>query len=86
MAFDNYIPRPEDIIWAMRIISLIRDGGTLAFPTTRLMYLVDHKARTLTLQNPWVLYDETDHFYNATVHRRAIATFLEIEYQVLVKE
>jgi hypothetical protein len=86
MTFEDYIPGPDDIIWAVRAVSVIRTGGILAFPTTRLFYGVDHETKTLTLMDPSVLEDETDNNYNAIVHRRAIATFRVIGYQILVRE
>lgn len=86
MAFENYIPSSDDIIWAMKVISLIKSGGLLPMPTTRLVYVVDHETKTLTLQNPFVLYENENCNYNATVHQRCIAVFHQIGYQILVEE
>jgi hypothetical protein len=86
MAFDEYIPRPDDIAWALQMLALLKDGGLLIFPTTRLTYEVSHTSKTLTLVNPVVLYDDADSNYNTTVHRRTIAVFRAVGYQVLVKE
>lgn len=85
-AFEDYLPRPDDIIWAIRMLSLVNDGGLMTFPTTRLVYQVDHAAKTLILLDPFVLYDETDSQYTASVHRRTIRVFREVGYQVLVRE
>lgn len=76
----------DGVIWAVRMLSMIKHQGILAFPTTRLVYQVDHVAKTLTLLDPFLLYDDTDGGYAAVVHRRTIRVFREVGYQVMVKE
>lgn len=85
-AFEEYLPRPDDIIWAVRMLSMVQDGGLLTFPTTRLVYQVDHAVKTITLLDPFLLYDDADGEYASTVHRRTTRVFREVGYQVLVKE
>lgn len=83
MTFDTYAPKPEDIVWALRIVAGTPDGNALPFPTTRLVYRINHRTRTITLQNPAVLFDETDGFYNAHAHHRITETFKVIHFRVI---
>lgn len=79
---EDYTPGPDDLVWGIRMLTLINDGGVLAFPATKLLYLVSHTDKTLTLLDPEILEDE----FSAIVHRRTINTFHELGYMVLVKE
>jgi hypothetical protein len=81
----EYKPNPEDIAWANKMLRLVKNGGVLGYPDTKLIYRIDHDAKTLTLLDSSVLYDE-DGEHATTVHRRTITVFREVGYQVLVKE
>lgn len=53
----EYTPNAVDLKWCRHIVNFIRDGGTLAFPSTRLIYTMDHQNKTITLTNPEELAD-----------------------------
>jgi hypothetical protein len=53
--FEDYKPTSEDLIWAAQMLALVRDGGSLVYPSTQLMYTVSHRNHTLTLMNPDIL-------------------------------
>ena len=80
--FEDYQPDEDDIMWARRILNTVKDGGILVFPTTKLIYLINHREKTLLLENPHILADE----FSASVHRRSIKVFRLIGYMVLVRE
>ena len=48
----KYQPNSIDLAWAQRMIALIKDGGILAYPSTRVIYKLDRSNRRLVLQNP----------------------------------
>lgn len=73
-----YTPRDVDIAWARRMMRLIRDGGILSYPSTGLVYRVDHAAKTLTLLNPDMLM----HFESFVVHEQTKTVFDLIGYEV----
>lgn len=86
MTFEDYVPRPDDILWAIQMLTLVAHEGILSFPTTKLIYRVNHKEKILTLLNPEILGDEDEGEYSTVVHRRTIATFREVGYFVGVQE
>lgn len=82
----EYIPAQEDIRWAKAILKLVKHGGVLGLPTTKLIYLVNHQDRTLSLMSPDVLYDKEAGSINTEMHRRMIVVFGKIGYLVLGEE
>ncbi|MBO0887462.1 hypothetical protein J2P12_00015 [Candidatus Bathyarchaeota archaeon] len=74
-----YQPTQTDIDWARSMMTMLSDGGTLAYPATRLIYRIDHKKKTLTLANP----DQLFHFPSFVIHYQTIDVFHQIGYTVL---
>ena len=83
---DVYVPNEDDIRWAKQMLTLVADKGILAFPATKLIYEVDHEAKTLTLLNPEI-FGKPGIAGEASllVHRRTIVTFREVGYSVVEK-
>lgn len=78
----DYEPDEMDIEWAKTVLNLIADGGILAYPSTQLIYRVDHLHQTVTLLNRQRLEDED----SAILHRRSIRVFERIGWTVHVEE
>lgn len=77
-----YKPTTVDLNWAENVVQFIRDGGALAYPSTGLIYTLDHTHRRLTLQNPERLADP-----NAReCHDRGVVVFRGIGWEMTVRE
>jgi hypothetical protein len=63
------------------MMEMIKDGGVMVYPNTRLVYLVDHTCKKLTLQNPEELLD----VFTDMTHERTRQVFLAIGYAVTEK-
>ena len=74
-----YQPQLRDLMWAYSTLRHIVNGGTLAFPSTKLVYTVDHEHRVLTLLNTSQLSQAESH----DVHERSKAVFDLLKYEVL---
>lgn len=53
----TYDPTEVDLLWMANIISMTKEGATIIFPSSGLVYKVSHLKRTLTLQNTSKLAD-----------------------------
>jgi hypothetical protein len=73
-----YSPNEIDISWAKTMVSILNHEGVLHFPSSRLVYQIDHKKKTLTLLNPEILL-EVRSFIS---HLKTIAVFKEVNYSV----
>ncbi len=73
-------PSGYDILWAMSVVNTFRDGGTLVFPSTLLIYAVDKKNHRLTLLNPLVLEEDEN---SLETHRKTKIVFKHIGYEVV---
>lgn len=76
----HYKPKPEDIIWAEYVLSIIAHRGILGYPDTQLTYRVDKIRRVLRLLNPEVLSDTA----SLITHRRTRIVFAALGYRVLL--
>jgi hypothetical protein len=74
----SYKPRPVDLAWAKNALSIIKDGGTLAYPETQMIYRVDHSNKQLVLQNP----EQLMVFASFVIHQQSIAVFKALDYEV----
>lgn len=79
MSKPSYTPTPTDLQWAKQTMSMIAEGGVLAYPATKVIYTVSHKNKTLTLQNPEQLFS----FPSFVIHYQTIDVFKEIGYTAL---
>lgn len=79
MMMMSYRPTRVDIEWAREQLRRLKQGGTMAFPATRLVYHVDHINRKVVLINP----DQARSPESRTVHERTIATFAAVGYDVI---
>jgi hypothetical protein len=75
----SYTPTPTDIAWAEGVMNQIAEGGVFAFPSTKVIYAVSHKNKTLTLQNP----EQLQSFPSFVIHYQTIDVFKEIGYTAL---
>jgi hypothetical protein len=76
----EYQPTLLDMQWAKSMLKYIKDGGTLGFPATALIYRVDHQNKRLVLTNPEML---AENFHSYSVQMRTIETFKAIGYEVI---
>lgn len=74
----TYQPTDIDILWAKHMLKHVMDGGIMVFPSTGLVYKIEHKRKCLTLQNPEALLNP-DSFIT---HHRTVQTFKAIGYTV----
>lgn len=80
--FEDYIPSDIDKLWLRNVLQITANGGVLAYPSTGLIYKINHKDKTLTLVNKEILEIED----SAVLHRRTIKVAEAIGYMVEVKE
>jgi hypothetical protein len=73
-----YKPREVDLAWAKNVLAVLEDGGTLAYPATKMIYRVDHYNKQLILLNPEQLTD----FDSFVIHQQSIAVFKALDYEV----
>lgn len=78
-----YKATETDTAWARRTLSLITEGGILAFPSTGLIYRVSHKDKTLRLINSEILLIL---FESYVVHRQTVAVMHNIGYTVVPQD
>ena len=78
MANPVYKPTVADLQWARNLVAVCRDGAIIKYPKTSMIYRVDHKDRTLTLQN----VDQLLSFPSFVIHYQTIDVFREIGYTV----
>lgn len=74
----KFTPREIDIEWAKQMVALINDGGVLTYPSTRLVYRLYHKRKTMVLMNP----DELINVDALIVHLRTVETWAVIGWTV----
>lgn len=77
----NYIPTDVDIQWAGNTVAVIKDGGVLAYPATKMVYKVDHTNKKLILQN----VSQLDNYDSAVIHAQSKIVFAEVGYTVTEK-
>lgn len=75
-----YTPKPEDMEWLRTMIGLLTDGGTLAFPDARLIFITDKTKQQLRLINPEVLIDAG----SKETYDRTVVVGIEIGYTVVI--
>lgn len=73
-----YQPTAEDIEWAGNMIYMIRDGGILSYPATKLVYKLDKTNKKMTLQNP----DQLRATDSNTTHEQTKIVFGELGWTV----
>lgn len=56
---EPYVPTQEDIHWLTTMLSILNDGGVLAYPATLIFYKVNQVKKTLTLMTPEKVHEET---------------------------
>lgn len=61
-----YEPSQQDIEWASRVLAAISNGGILVYPSTGLVYKVDHDRQVITLTNT----DRLNYFESFVVHEQ----------------
>lgn len=71
----SWRPSLGDILWLSQTVQMLKDGGILLFPTSRLMYRVDNRRQTLTLLNPQVL-SEDEHSRETHARTKRLLPFL----------
>lgn len=74
----NYQPTDVDIEWAGNMLDMIADGGTLAYPATKMIYLVDKTNKKLILQN----VEQLAVFSSFVIHEQTKVVFAEHGYKV----
>jgi hypothetical protein len=77
-----YQPTEVDLRWASETLRVIQDGGAIVFPSTSIVYRVNHADRRLTLVNPEVLHDDD----SLATHRRSVDVFAAVGYTVGMQE
>jgi hypothetical protein len=77
--YEAYEPTDEDVKFARMLMDAIDDGGLWGFVSANLEYRVDHKKKTMTLQNPERLRIK----YSKEGHTRTINVWKKIGYTVL---
>jgi hypothetical protein len=78
----QFVPRPMDIAWANQMIELIKEGGTLIYPATDMIYEFHHSEKTLVLKNPSQLV----YIDSLLIHLRTVATFEKVGWTVIQDE
>lgn len=75
-----YTPKAEDMDWLRVMISLLTDGGTLAFPDARLIFVVDKTKQQMRLMNPEILINDG----SKETYDRTVSVGVEIGYTVVI--
>jgi hypothetical protein len=78
----QFKPRDIDIMWARQMVATLKEGGTMMYPATELVYQIHHSTRTIVLMNP----DQLIYVQSLIVHLRTVATFEVINWKVIQKE
>jgi len=73
-----YKPTEVDLAWARNVLAIVKDGGALAYPSTKVIYNLDHKNKKLTLQNP----EQLEEFPSFVIHQQTIEVFKVLGYSV----
>ena len=74
-----YTPNEIDIEWAKTVLRIIKNDGIVQFPSSGLVYQINHDKKTLTLRNPEILM-ETGAFIT---HLKTVEVFKDVEYTVI---
>lgn len=74
----KYNPTEDDKGWAQSAVNTLNSGGILAMPQAGLLYRIDHKRKTLTLEN----FEQLNYFDAFVMHLQTIASFAQIGYTV----
>lgn len=75
----KYVPKPVDKEWMRGMLAIIKDGGILAYPSTGLVYHVDHQDKSLMLVDESLSTASLDSY---VVHQRTIAVLQAIGWKM----
>lgn len=75
----SYIPTQSDIAWLRGVISMLKNGGVIGFPSTLLVYRLDIPRHELVLISPPEVFEDED---ARETHARTICVAAAIGYEV----
>lgn len=78
----KWLPTPFDVMWADSVLSMVKDGGIVAFPSTGLQYRVSHEHKLLTLLDPALLKNPELN----VLHEKTKIVFSHCYYDVVVAQ
>lgn len=76
----RWLPSMFDVMWADSVLSMVKEGGIIAFPSTGLEYRVSHEYKQLTLINPELLKNPE----LTELHEKTKIVFSNLFYDVVV--